>query len=264
MEFLFGTAGWSYKDWFGTVYPKNPDRSFNYLGFIAEKFDFVEVNTTFYRTPSVELTQGWIDKTLKYPDFKFWVKLNSVFSHTRNYSKQEVTNFIDSIRPIYDSGKLEGLLLQFPYSFKFGVQTMKYLEELYGYFGIFTLSVEFRHKSWNNPELLNFLSQYGIIWVNIDQPVISHSLPLTSKITSEEMTYFRLHGRNYKNWFSQSGRDARYDYNYSSTELIKIGESISETSKKVKKVFISGNNHYKGNAVKNLKELDKILSEISG
>lgn len=259
MSFMYGTAGWSYKDWFGPVYPLKTDSSFNYLGFIANMFDFVEVNTTFYRIPSTKLTAGWVKKTENNPDFSFWIKLNSIFTHSRKYTHTNVINFIESVKPVFHSGKLEGILIQFPYSFKFGVQSMKYLEVLFGYFGIFKLSVEFRHKSWDNSELLNFFSQFGIIWVNIDQPVISNSLSITENATSEDLSYFRLHGRNYENWFSQSGRDARYDYNYSDNELIDIGKSIKRVKDKVKKIYISGNNHYKGNAVKNLKKLKEIL-----
>ena len=57
MSIQYGTAGWSYKDWIGTVYPENPGNGFNKLGFISEIFDFVEVNTTFYRIPSPSLSE---------------------------------------------------------------------------------------------------------------------------------------------------------------------------------------------------------------
>ena len=57
---FFGPAGWSYSDWRGTVYPQPPPRGFNALAFIAGRFDFVEVNTSFYRIPGTRLAQGWV------------------------------------------------------------------------------------------------------------------------------------------------------------------------------------------------------------
>ncbi len=100
-----------------------------------------------------------------------------------------------------------------------------------------------------------------MIWVNIDQPVISQSLPLTSVLTNPETTYVRLHGRNYQSWFSNEGRDARYNYDYKALELNQIAETIKKLAKLAKQIFVSGNNHYKGSAIKNLKELKKLMQK---
>jgi uncharacterized protein YecE (DUF72 family) len=100
---------------------------------------------------------------------------------------------------------------------------------------------------------------YGIILVNIDQPVISLSLGPTAYVTNPEMTYLRLHGRNYQTWFGDHGRDQRYHYDYQAGELEEIRDNVLRLGKKAEKVFISGNNHYKGNAVQNLLALKKLL-----
>jgi len=258
----YGTAGWSYKDWVGTVYPDKIPSGFNHLHFIAEKFDFVEVNTTFYRTPDIKLTEGWIRKTSDLEYFRFWIKLNRIFTHTRVYSKSDVEAFIHSISPLSSEKKLGGVLIQFPYSFKLTGSNLKYLIELTDNFAPLIIAVEFRHKNWVNDEVVHLFREKGIIWVNIDQPVISQSLPITSIITNTEYSYFRLHGRNYKSWFSNEGRDARYNYSYSEKELIDISLNIKNAGLKAKKILVSGNNHYKGAAVNNLILLKKILKSI--
>lgn len=262
MTFQFGTAGWSYKDWSGTVYPKKLPPGFVHLRFIAEKFDFVEVNTTFYRTPSLKLVDGWVAKTSDLPDFKFWIKLNRVFTHIREYEKSDILEFLHSISPLADAGKLGGLLIQFPYSFKPDNNNLLYLSELTDSFHSFLMAVEFRHRDWLNDEVLSQFRDKKIIWVNIDQPVISRSLPLTSMTTNNDLTYFRLHGRNYRSWFSNEGRDERYNYSYSEKELFEISSKIREAGEKTKNVLVSGNNHYKGAAVNNLILLKKILKGI--
>ena len=47
-----GPAGWSYPDWEGQVYPKPKPRGFDPLRYLAQYFDTIEINSTFYRIPS--------------------------------------------------------------------------------------------------------------------------------------------------------------------------------------------------------------------
>jgi uncharacterized protein YecE (DUF72 family) len=259
--FLFGTAGWSYKDWEGPVYPEQKARDFNHLEFLSREkgFDFVEVNTSFYRIPSLKLTEGWVRKTQGLPDFRFWLKLFSKFTHERKVSSADVQAFKASLEPLRRAGKLSGLLIQFPYSFKLNTGHLKYTLALADIFAEYTLALEFRHNTWERREFFDILKEKNLIWTNIDQPEVSLSLPLTAVMTHEHTTYFRLHGRNEQAWFSNQGRDARYDYDYNMKELGQISRKIKELVELAKTVFISGNNHYKGSAVKNLIELKKEL-----
>lgn len=259
MSYLFGTAGWSYKDWEGTVYPVSKPANFNQLQFLSKHFEFVEVNTTFYHIPSPGLIYGWIKKTESLPGFKFWIKIFQNFTHKGQLNKPEVETFQKVIAPLGTTGRLAGVLAQFPYSFKLNSDNLKYLRDLCSLFREFQPAVEFRHKSWDRREILDIFRENRIVWVNIDQPVISLSLPLTAYQTHPDTSYFRLHGRNYDAWFADKGRDARYNYDYSSKELTQISEVIKKLKKTARKIFISGNNHYKGSAVKNLIELKKIL-----
>ena len=260
-QFLFGTAGWSYKDWHGPVYPLEKPKDFNPLHFLAQTFDFVEVNTSFYHIPSLKLTNGWVQKTEDLEHFKFWIKVYQNFTHKMTLVRNEVEPFKKSLEPLVNASKLEGLLAQFPYSFKLNSDNFNYLLSFPNAFGEFPLAIEFRHNSWNRKEVFDALQKNNLIWVNIDQPVISLSLPLTTITTHPDISYVRLHGRNYQSWFSNEGRDARYNYDYKALELNHIAETIKKLSQMAKKIFISGNNHYKGSAVKNLKGLKKLLEE---
>ena len=189
---LYGTAGWSYADWEGTVYPLPREPHFNALEFLARDFDFVEVNTTFYRIPSLKLTGGWVKKTESSPEFYFWIKLFQNFTHRRELHQQELNAFILSCQPLIESGKLAGFLAQFPYSFKLTSDNLDYLQELQSYFHPHPFAIEFRHNGWIRKEILDFFKEKNLIWVNIDQPVISQSLPLTSELTHSYISYFRF------------------------------------------------------------------------
>jgi len=263
-EVYFGTAGWSYDDWAGTVYPAPLPAGFNPLAFLATDFEFVEVNTSFYRTPSLKLTSGWVKKTSNLERFGFWIKIHQQFTHQFSLDNSDAAAFTASLQPLAEAGKLWGLLAQFPYSFMFGPESMAYLKKLVELFHSFhspSLAVEFRHRSWDRDEVFDFFRQAGVTWTNIDQPVISASLPLSARVTNAANAYLRLHGRNYRNWFANQGRDARYDYSYTATELGQIVAVIKKLRDQVRQVFVSGNNHYRGQAVKNLKQLKKMLAE---
>lgn len=261
MSFLYGTAGWSYADWNGTVYPQKKPKDFNHLEFLARDFDFVEVNTTFYRLPSEQLVRGWVNKTEHIPHFQFWIKIHQHLTHKRQMDRTEIDHFFQAIQPLVQQQKLSGLLAQFPYSFKSSADNLDYILKLRELFAGYPLAVEFRHRSWNRNDTLRFFRDQELVWVNIDQPVISQSLPMTTYVTHNDFVYVRLHGRNYENWFADKGRDARYDYDYSMEEIKSIADKLKKLKKMAQKVFVSGNNHYKGSAVKNLKVLKKLMGQ---
>jgi len=67
-----GTSGWSYPSWRGGFYPTGMQPT-EFLGFYAERFDTVELNSTGYRLPSEDQFRRWADAV---PDgFRFAVKL---------------------------------------------------------------------------------------------------------------------------------------------------------------------------------------------
>jgi uncharacterized protein YecE (DUF72 family) len=67
-----GTSGWSYRTWAPGFYPAELQAS-DFLGFYAERFDTVELNSTGYRLPSEDQFKRWAEQV---PDgFRFAVKL---------------------------------------------------------------------------------------------------------------------------------------------------------------------------------------------
>jgi len=257
---LFGPAGWSYADWAGTVYPRPRPPGFQPLAFIAERFDFVEVNTTFYRLPDLRLTSGWARKVAPFPDFRFWVKLPGEFSHGSGGDAALARRFLDSLAPLRETGQLTGLLAQFPYSFRPDIAARSRLESLAAWFVALPLAVEFRHRAWDRPGVVDFCRHRGLVFANIDQPPVAESLGATTHVTRADIAYLRLHGRNAGSWFSAAGRDARYDYLYSAPELDELAERVRELKAAARQVFVCGNNHYKGSAVRNLQELQRRLA----
>src|SRR5262249_2477899 len=81
-----GTCGWSYPDWSGAFYPKDLLSS-EFLSFLADRYPVVEVDSTFYRSPSPKMVEGWRDKI---PDSSgFSLKVPQVITHEKVLLERE-------------------------------------------------------------------------------------------------------------------------------------------------------------------------------
>lgn len=260
---LFGTAGWSYPDWQGTVYPDRKPRGFDDLRYISEYFDAVELNVTFYRPPQPNTAKSWARRTADRKRFKFTAKLHQRFTHQREerWTAAQADEYKRGIAPLAEAGKLGGILLQFPWSFKNTPPDRKWLEAVIEEFKEFPLFVEIRHDSWRDDTLLEYLDGAGVGFVNIDQPVFRDSLPPTRAVTGNK-GYIRLHGRNADAWFDErSGRNERYNYLYDEDELAEWVEKLRDVAARAESVFLISNNHYRGQAAVNSLELMSLFED---
>ena len=77
-ELLIGTSGWTYDGWRGSFYPEDiPKRC--WLSYYASVFSSVEINGSFYRTPSLEAVRRWRDETPS--DFTYAWKASKFITH---------------------------------------------------------------------------------------------------------------------------------------------------------------------------------------
>lgn len=257
-----GPAGWSYKDWEGIVYPPQKGSTFDSLAYLSEYFDTIELNNTFYRPPTPQMSKSWEKRVQSNPRFKFTAKLYRNFTHERQVlTEGDEALFKSGLAPLVENQRLGALLLQFPYSFHNKEENRRYLKELTEKFREYPLVLEVRHASWDRGSAYKFLRETGIGFCNIDQPQVSYSIGATKKVTSK-VGYLRLHGRNIKEWFREgAGRDARYDYLYNEFELFELTERIRQIAKESDEMYVITNNHYRGKAVCNALEIKAKLKE---
>jgi uncharacterized protein YecE (DUF72 family) len=255
MAMRIGLAGWSYPDWKGRVYPAKLPRGFDPLQYLSGYFDTIEVNSTFYRIPTVSTTQRWAERVAGHPTFKFTAKLPQVFTHTRQTSAQDEAAFNDAMAPLQAADRLGALLLQFPYAFHQTPANQDYLSRLVERLRSYPLVLEVRHRSWDTPSVYEFLRALDVGFCNIDQPQVSYALGLTRQVTSD-IGYVRLHGRNATTWFQEdANRDARYDYLYSGPELEEISATLLAIAAQGRDTYLIANNHFRGQAALNALEL---------
>jgi uncharacterized protein YecE (DUF72 family) len=252
---LVGPAGWSYKDWEGPVYPKPKPRGFDPLRYLARYFDAIEINSTFYRIPTAKSTQQWVDRVSDHPDFRFTSKLWQGFTHEGTASAQDAAAFRRAMDRLHQAGRLGALLLQFPYRFHHTPDNRQRLRHLAEAFQDYALVLEVRHRSWDRPEVYEFLGDLGIGFCSIDQPQVSYSIGLTAHVSSP-VGYLRLHGRNAAAWFAEDSDAAeRYNYRYAGEELTGLVAVAEDIGRRARETYLITNNHFRGQAALNALEL---------
>ena len=257
-----GPAGWSYKDWEGIVYPQKPGKKFDPLEYLAQYFNTIEINSSFYRPPAASTTKAWANRVAANKDFVFTAKLHRVFTHERGKATAEDEKlFREGIDVLAKAEKLGSVLLQFPWSFKNTPDDRIYLAQLLEHFSDYPLVVEVRHTSWNNEGVYEWFADRGVGVCNIDQPVFKRSIR-PAAMTTSPIGYVRLHGRNYQDWFrDKAGRDERYNYLYSLDELDPWITRIKEVARNARETYVITNNHFRGQAVVNAVEIKAALAE---
>jgi uncharacterized protein YecE (DUF72 family) len=249
-----GTSGYSFKDWKGNFYPEQIQDG-KMLDYYKDYFDTVEINSTYYRIQEPKIF-FYLDK--KTPEnFHFIVKVNQETTHKRKKNKESIEQLIKSLDSIIKSNKLKGLLAQFPYSFRFNRDNLKYIGETQTFCKEIPLIVEFRHTSWLQNEVYDFFSEKNITYVCVDEPKLDYLLPKQDTCTSET-GYIRFHGRNATNWYDTSKGD-RYDYLYTEDELKEWLDIIRKMKDKTKILYLFFNNCHHGSASLNASMMKKIL-----
>jgi uncharacterized protein YecE (DUF72 family) len=251
-----GVAGWDYPDWRGIVYPnKKKTKSFDELGYLADYFDTVEINSTFYRPAAPAAAAGWVKRVAHNPAFKFTAKLWKRFTHERTaaWTAKEIGLASGALEVLAEAGRLGAVLLQFPWSFKRDEASQEWLRDLLGAFSRFPLVLEVRHASWASGHVLDELTDRAVGVVNVDQPLFGNSIKPAAHATSP-VGYVRLHGRNYQDWFRPPASNRqRYNYLYTADELRPWVERIREMAARpgLRELYAVTNNHNLGKAPAN-------------
>jgi uncharacterized protein YecE (DUF72 family) len=256
-----GPAGWSYSDWAGYVYPSHRPKGFHEATYLAEFFDTIEINTSFYQPLRPDHAAVWVERVAANPTFLFTAKLWQRFTHDASTTKDDERAVRAGFDVLRKAEKLGAVLLQFPFSFHSTRETIAYLTSVLNRFGDYPLVVELRHSSWQTPETLALLREHHAGFCNIDQPIIGRSLEPSAEATSPT-GYIRLHGRRYDTWFSDNPATPtheRYNYLYSGEELSPWAARIRSVSEHTRDTFVVTNNHYQGKAVVNALQLLSIL-----
>jgi uncharacterized protein YecE (DUF72 family) len=234
LKLYAGCSGWSYDAWLGHFYPSNLDRR-GFLKYYSTVFDFVEIDSSFYRPPNLFMTKRWASMT---PDnFRFTAKFPRSITHEKRLAQpeKELRYFFDVMRPLRN--KLLALLLQLPPSLT-AKEGLKKLETLVHMLDPnFRYAIEVRNRSWfDNKNLYKLLSDNNICltWSQLD--IIQTPAELTS-----DFVYLRFIGDR-----SIDEKDFGKIQKNRLRELRVWSDSTRRIKDKAKFAVVAANNHYAG------------------
>ncbi len=248
-----GASGYSYDDWVGPFYPKGLAKS-DFLPYYATKFPVTEVNATYYRIPPPRSFEAMARRSPR--DFLFVIKAHQDMTHHGSREKGLYTTFLDAIEPLRAAGKFDGVLLQFPFGFKNETRSRGHVAFLREALPGMRLWAEFRHDSWNQAPVLEFLKRLSVGYCAVDEPALPGLMPPVAAATTDT-GYIRFHGRNAATWFG--GGHERYDWDYSAEELSEWLDRIRTIANQTERTYVFFNNCYMGRAVKSARILQKLL-----
>jgi uncharacterized protein YecE (DUF72 family) len=234
-----GCSGWQYQDWRETFYPKGLGQP-KWLPSYAERFDTVEVNSTFYRLASPAAVQRWVDETPQ--DFVFALKASRYLTHIKRLQdlRPGLERYYERIEALVGSPKLGPIVWKLPPDFQRDDErlagALKALPEGRHCF-------EFRHPSWFTEEVYERLRAHGVALVIGDRP----ERPWQSHELTTDWTLVRFH-------YGRRGRRG----NYSDRELGTWARRIAAWRSRAE-VFAYFNNDWEGFAPRNALALRKRL-----
>jgi len=195
---LLGTSGFSYPDWDGVFYPPGLARA-KQLDYYVRVFPTVEVNSTYYRIPPAATFAAMERKTP--PGFEFVVKAHGDMTHRLSRDPAVYEAFHAALEPLRAARKLSGVLAQFPQAFHHSEDSERYLVEFQERMEGTPLFVEFRHSSWIQDDVFEWMEREGLGYVSVDEPDLPGLIPRVARATGP-LGYVRFHGRNARSWYA--------------------------------------------------------------
>jgi uncharacterized protein YecE (DUF72 family) len=295
-----GTCSWTEKSLIRSkeFYPKGINTAEERLRYYSEKFDVVEVDSSFYAIPSEKTASLWTERTP--PGFVFHIKAfalltghsadlkavppdvrdllpieslarNRVIVKEKKPLEAAFRLFRAACEPLRQAGKMGIVVFQYPPFLIYKKQNFDYILFCRDMMEGFRIGIEFRHGSWLTPDnrdsVFGFLREHQLTYIAADEPQYGTlaTVPFIPGITTD-VAYFRFHGRNKENWLKR-GLDTslRYDYLYPDRELREFIPPLSSTNQKAKVTYAMFNNCHGASATRNatrLKEMVKTKDQI--
>jgi uncharacterized protein YecE (DUF72 family) len=293
MAIVVGTSSWADPGFVEHWYPQGLPQD-ERLPFYAERFDAVELNSSFYAIPAVSTVERWAEITRD--GFLFDVKLHKLLSRHAAQLKElpvdlrdqaETTDrgrvigddalidemcrrTLEAAKPLADTGKLGAFLLQLTPGFDPAKNELDELTPVIEGLAPHVVAVEFRRRSWADPQRLEralaYLSEHDAVFVSVDTPPGDQVpiFPPIDAVTDERLAYMRCHGRNTEGYTHGRTVAERFDYEYSKPELEEIAGRAQKLEQEAEQVHVMFNNNARELAPKAARGLRGVLGQDPG
>jgi uncharacterized protein YecE (DUF72 family) len=243
-----GTCSFADEGLLKAWYPRGVSSPKARLGYYAERFDTVEVDSPFYHLPDPAVTGRWAQRTP--PEFVFHVKAHASMTHHEEAEPERAfAEFRASLEPLELSGKLRGILLQYHPRFVKSPEATEELSRVRALLDPLVPLVEFRHRSWleedEREDTFALLERHGLAYVSVDAPPTraSNVVPPVAAAT-HRVAYVRFHGRNVKTWNIKAEKSSeRFNWMYTAEELAEWVPRLAGLAGEADEVYALFNNN---------------------
>ncbi len=237
-EIRIGTSGWHYPHWRGSVYPRDLPAA-DWLAWYAERFNTVEINSTFYRLPQPAAVTDWRKHTPD--DFRFACKASRFITHMKKLKNPRTSTkrFFETVKRL--GTKLGPILFQVPPRFR--PDTGRLEAFLHAVPRKRSYAFEFRDPRWHTEAVCEVLAAHDAAFCQYELAGFQ-----TPPLVTARLIYIRLHGP-----------DGAYAGSYGERALKSWAERISNWSKQGHAVHCYFDNDDSGFAFHNAKTLRRLV-----
>ena len=264
------------------------------LGWYAERFEAVELNSSFYAVPDRNNVERWLDATPE--GFTFDVKLHRLLSRhsagldslppvlrdraetnprgrvilTDALERELAARLVEELAPMTRAGRLGAFLLQLTPSFSPSRHELPELDGLLERLRPHPVAVELRNRGWvveeRLEETLDWFSDQGAAFVGVDAPPGGHVpiMPGLDAVTRPDLAYLRLHGRNTDGYLTGQTVAERFGWVYADDELEEVAGRARSLAEEAEQVHVMFNNNRDDDAPSAARRLRELLGQEPG
>jgi uncharacterized protein YecE (DUF72 family) len=247
---VIGTSAFTAAGWRGTFYPAGM-KSTEYLTYYATQFKTVEIDSTYYGTPSAATVSNWYQKTP--PDFIFAAKVPQVVTHEKVLvdCEPEFGEFIERMDLL--NGKLGPMVFQFPF---FDRWKFSKLEDFLSVLAPFLkklpadhkFAVEIRNKTWLDIKFTDLLREYNVALALTDTSFMPRPWEMKEPLDliTADFAYVRWLGdRKGIEALTTTWEKVIVDRTAELKDWTQVLRQMIN-NRKIRKIFAYANNHYQG------------------
>jgi uncharacterized protein YecE (DUF72 family) len=272
-KIVVGTSSWADPGFVKEWYP--PKMAGNQrLSWYAERFAYVELNSSFYAVPDRTNVHKWVNDT---PDgFVFDVKVHRLLSRhsapldslppdlreradTTDRGRVRLTpeletalaeRLVEETAPLAEAGKLGSYLVQLTPAFSPAKHELEELDGVVEALAPHRIALELRNRGWVRDErreqTLGWFAGRGVAFVCVDAPPGDHFSIMPSEldaVTRDDLAYLRLHGRNTDGYLKGKSVAERFGWRYEEDELEEVARRVKSMAEQARDVHVAFNNN---------------------
>ncbi len=271
MPLHIGTCSWNYDSWVGLVYDQPEPRSVDYLAQYAKRYRMVEVDSWFYKLPTIREVEEYAAAVDS--GFSFVVKApqDITLTHKRGgmepnpafLSPELFGHFLERLEPI--KAQVGAIILEFEYLNRQKMAGQQvFIDRLRGFLDRLPRDIPIALEPRNGPYLdetwFAFLAEAEVSQVfseKLYMPPVAELYERYATLLGERVV-IRLLGGDRKAIEEASG--GRWDRIIDpKPELPRIAAMVSELAASGREVYVDVNNHYEGSAPESIERLKGFL-----